>query len=129
MSNAHFKIRNANQIHFITIAGLEGWIPLQRGISDVLLDSIRYHQSKRIKTVWLVCVMSDHVNLLASASMKTSNARTLGVVIIIEKARHKNTGRKLTDFHIQPLRPICEFELLISSNQCGYYTASTVFIQ
>ena len=68
MSDARYKIRNKEGIHFITFAVVE-WMDVftRKEYRDILLDSIRHCQKEKGLLVHAWCVMSNHVHLIISA--------------------------------------------------------------
>lgn len=71
MSEAGYKIRNQEAIHFITFAVVE-WIDVftRKDYRDVVLDSLRFCQAKKGLLLHCWCIMSDHLHLIVSAKNK-----------------------------------------------------------
>jgi len=63
-----YKIRNKEEIHFITFAVVE-WIDVftRKQYRDILLESIRYCQNEKGLILYAWCIMSNHVHLMAAA--------------------------------------------------------------
>ncbi|MDB5209163.1 MAG: hypothetical protein JWR72_4238 [Flavisolibacter sp.] len=68
MSIGGYKIRNKEQIHFITFAVVE-WVDVftRKAYRDILIDSLRHCQEQKGLVLHAWVVMSNHVHLLASA--------------------------------------------------------------
>jgi len=68
MGTGGYKIRNQGAIHFITFSVVE-WIDVftRPLYCDILLDSIRYCQSKKDLVLHGWCLMTNHIHLLAAA--------------------------------------------------------------
>ena len=68
MSIGGYKIRNKEEIHFITFAVVE-WIDVftRKQYRDILLESIRYCQNEKGLILYAWCIMSNHVHLMAAA--------------------------------------------------------------
>lgn len=68
MSIGGYKIRNKQEIHFITFAVVE-WVDVftRKQYRDILLDSLRHCQNQKGLLLYAWCIMSNHVHLLAAA--------------------------------------------------------------
>lgn len=63
-----YKIRNQQEIHFITFAVVE-WVDVftRKSYRDILLDSLRYCQQEKGLLLYAWCIMSNHMHLMAAA--------------------------------------------------------------
>ena len=68
MSDRGYKIRNKAGIHFLTFAVVE-WVDVftRKLYKDILVDSLRYCQEKKGLILHSWNIMSNHVQLIASA--------------------------------------------------------------
>ena len=68
MSDAGYKIRNQEAIHFITFAVVE-WVDVftRKDYKDIVLDSIRFCQQEKGLLLHSWCIMSNHLHLIISA--------------------------------------------------------------
>ena len=68
MSIGGYKIRNKQEIHFITFAVVE-WVDVftRKQYRDIVLDSLRYCQKEKGLLLYAWCIMSNHVHLMAAA--------------------------------------------------------------
>ena len=68
MSIGGYKIRNKQEIHFITFAVVE-WIDVftRKQYRDIVIDSIRHCQKEKGLILYAWCIMSNHVHLMAAA--------------------------------------------------------------
>ncbi len=69
MSDAGYKIRNKEAIHFITFAVTE-WVDVftRKEYRDILLESIKYCQHSKGLILYCWCIMSNHLHLVISAT-------------------------------------------------------------
>lgn len=68
MSIGGYKIRNKQEIHFITFAVVE-WVDVftRKQYRDIVIDSLRHCQQQKGLVLHAWCLMSNHIHLLASA--------------------------------------------------------------
>jgi REP element-mobilizing transposase RayT len=68
MSIGGYKIRNKEQIHFITFAVVE-WVDVftRKQCRDIVIDSLRHCQKEKGLLLYAWCIMSNHVHLMAAA--------------------------------------------------------------
>jgi putative transposase len=72
MSIGGYKIRNKEEIHFITFVpiaiGIE-WVDMftRKQYRDIVVDSLRHCQKEKGLILYAWCVMSNHVHLMAAA--------------------------------------------------------------
>jgi putative transposase len=68
MSIGGYKIRNKEEIHFITFAVVE-WVDVftRKQYRDIVVDSIRHCQKEKGLILYGWCIMSNHIHLMAAA--------------------------------------------------------------
>ena len=68
MSIGGYKIRNKEEIHFITFAVVE-WVDVftRKQYRDIVIDSLRHCQKEKGLILYAWCIMSNHVHLMAAA--------------------------------------------------------------
>ena len=68
MSIGGHKIRNKNEVHFITFAVVE-WVDIftRKQYKDILIDSLKYCQKEKGLIIYAWCIMSNHVHLAVAA--------------------------------------------------------------
>lgn len=68
MSIGGYKIRNKEEIHFITFAAVQ-WVDVftRKVYCNIVIDSLRHCQQEKGLRLHGWCIMSNHVHLLASA--------------------------------------------------------------
>jgi putative transposase len=68
MSIGGYKIRNKQEIHFVSFA-VVGWVDVftRKLYRDIVVDSLRYCQKERGLLLYGWCIMSNHVHLLIAA--------------------------------------------------------------
>ena len=68
MSIGGYKIRNKQEIHFITFAVVE-WVDIfsRRLYRDILVKSLEYCQQQKGLRIHGWCIMTNHVHLLVSS--------------------------------------------------------------
>ena len=79
MSNGGYKIRNKNEIHFVSFAVVE-WIDVftRKEYRDIFVDSLRYCQEHKGLLLHAWCLMSNHAHLIISSKEDLSaNIRDL----------------------------------------------------
>jgi len=65
MSRDRYKVHRQNYPHFITLTYTD-WLPLnsRTEITDIILNSIRYHQTERGLTLYGWVFMENHIHLI-----------------------------------------------------------------
>src|SRR4030095_9758997 len=88
MSSGGYKIRNKNEIHFLTLTVVQ-WVDVftRKDYRDIFIDSVKYCQENKGLLMHGWCMMSNHVHLMASAI----NADLGGIIRDFEKF----TSRKI----------------------------------
>jgi REP element-mobilizing transposase RayT len=68
MSIGGYKIRNKEEIHFITFAVVE-WVDVftRKQYRDIVIESLRHCQKEKGLILYAWCIMSNHVHLMAAA--------------------------------------------------------------
>ena len=68
MTDGGYKIRNQSAPHFLTFAVAE-WVDVfsRKIYRDIVLDSIKYCQTKKSLLLHCWCIMTNHLHLIASA--------------------------------------------------------------
>lgn len=68
MSSAGYKIRNKQEIHFLTLTVVE-WVDVftRKEYRDILINSLRFCQESKGLLLHGWCIMTSHVHLLASS--------------------------------------------------------------
>ena len=73
-----YKIRNQNEIHFITFAVVM-WIDVfsRQHYRDIVVDSLRYCQKNKGLLLYAWVIMSNHVHFIISAQQGTKLSNIL----------------------------------------------------
>jgi putative transposase len=68
MSAGGYKIRNKNEIHFLTLTVVQ-WFDVftRKDYRDIFIDSVKYCQGNKGLLIHGWCVMSNHIHLMSSA--------------------------------------------------------------
>jgi len=68
MDTGGYKIRNQNEIHFLSFA-VVGWIDVftRKEYRDIVVDSLAFCQESKTLRLHGWCIMSSHIHLLASS--------------------------------------------------------------
>jgi REP element-mobilizing transposase RayT len=69
MSDAGYKIRDQEEIHFITATVVQ-WIDVfsRQMYSDIIVESLKYCQEHKGLKIYAWCIMSNHIHLVCSTN-------------------------------------------------------------
>jgi len=64
-----YKIRDERAIYFVTFSVVE-WVDvfIRNEYKDILIDSLRYCQTKKGLIIYAYCIMTNHVHMIISAT-------------------------------------------------------------